>query len=481
MRLKLWHRWALLTTGLVLLALVAMGVSQQRAFRDGLLAHAAELERARLPAIAERFAAEFRNAGGWQRLTAEPHHWRQAVIGENRAGPMPSRNPPPLAPPPHLGPPPRLRLRDGTSAGQPGPGFGQRLTLLDVDGRIIRGPVPEPGAAWITILVDGRTVGELALAPLPALSQVADLEFAAQQRRNALAIGLVVVAASVLAAFAMSRRMLARLERLAEASRRLAAGNRSARAGDLGCDEIGKLARDFDHMAEALERNRAARDRWIADISHELRTPLTILRGELAALQDGIRTLDRAALASLARAAERLSERIDDLHALALSDVGGLAYRFEPVDLAALVREAVDAHRETLERVPLALDAKLPSTLRLERADDRRLRQLLDNLLDNCARYTDPGGIVRIELLRGDDRAADLVIEDSAPGVPTDALPLLLERHYRADPARGRGSGLGLAIVRNIVEAHGGTIALDASALGGLRIRLRLPAAGGPP
>jgi two-component system sensor histidine kinase BaeS len=486
MRLKLWHRWSLLAAGLVLLALVAMGVSQQRAFRDGLLAHAAELERGRLPAVAERLAVEYRSAGGWQRLVAEPHRWRQAVLGEERAGPPPPGPPPhrgpSQGPPPPRGPPPhRPRPPDDAPLGALGPGFGQRLTLIDAEGRIVRGPTPSPEAARANVVVDGRAIGALALAPLPALAQVADLEFAAQQRRTALAIGLLVIAASVLAAFAMSRRMLARLGRLAEASRRLAAGDRGARAGDLGRDEIGELAQDFDRMAESLERNRAARDRWIADISHELRTPLTILRGELAALEDGIRPLDRAALTSLAREAERLSDRIDDLHALAVSDVGGLAYRFESVDLAALVREAVDAHREILERVPLALDVRLPSSLPVARADDRRLRQLLDNLLDNCVRYTDPGGRVRVELGRSDGRTVDLVVEDSAPGVPADTLPRLLERHYRADPARGHGSGLGLAIVRNIVEAHGGSIVLDASALGGVRIHVRLPATGDPP
>lgn len=180
----------------------------------------------------------------------------------------------------------------------------------------------------------------------------------------------------------------------------------------------------------------------------------------------------------LAREAERLSDRIDDLHALALSDVGGLAYRFEPTDLATLVRDAVDAHRETLERVPLALEARLPPALRLARADDRRLRQMLDNLLDNSARYTDAGGRVRVELGRDADGDAELVVEDSAPGVAPSALPRLLERHFRADPGRGDGAGLGLAIVRNIVEAHGGTISIDPSVLGGLRIRVSLPTGG---
>lgn len=238
MRLRLWHRWALLAAGLVLLALVAMGVSQQRAFRDGLLAHASELERARLPEIAERFATEHQSAGGWQRLMAEPHRWRQAVLGDGRVGPPPPRGPPPRLRPPLDGPAP-----------PPGPGFGQRLSLLDADGRILRGPTPVPGAVRAPIIVHDRAVGELVLAPLPALAQVADLEFAAQQRGTALAIGLAVIAASVVAAFAMSRHMLSRLGRLAEANRRLAAGDRGARAGDLGHDEIGELARDFDRMA----------------------------------------------------------------------------------------------------------------------------------------------------------------------------------------------------------------------------------------
>lgn len=477
-RPRLWHRWFLLSAGMGLAIVLAMLALQEHAFRHGLLAHANRLEQARLPPIAEAAAAEYQRAGGWSALAGRPRRWMD-LLGQtlgDRALPDGGPRPPPDRRPhgrPDDRPPDRR---------PPGPLFGlpSRLSLLDADGHPVAGPPPKPAATRFPVTLEGRTIGFLALAPMPQLQQAADLDFAREQRRRALWVAAPLLAATLLAALLLSRMLTRRIDALAAASRALAAGDDAARVADLGRDELGELGRDFNRMAESLQQSRQARDRWIADISHELRTPLTVLQGELQALQDGIRPLDAAALDSLAAETAQLARQVDDLYALALSDRGGLAYRFEPCDLAALIGGLVARHAGAFERAGLTLAATLPEHAPHPRIDPARLEQLVGNLLSNALRHTDAGGRVELRLAAQAD-GWRLQLDDSAPAVDPAELPKLLDRHYRARSARGDGAGLGLAICRNIAEAHGGALALAASPLGGLSVRLDLPLPGARP
>ncbi|MCU0754949.1 MAG: ATP-binding protein [Xanthomonadales bacterium] len=480
-RPRLWHRWFLLTAGMGLAIVLAMLALQEHAFRNGLLAHANRLEQARLPAIAEAAAAEYQRAGGWSTLSGRPRRWLElleSTLGDRSrpgvdpfGGPRPPRDSPPFGRHPRDDGPPDRR--------PPGPPFSlpNRLSLLDADGHPVAGPPPRPKATRLPITLDGRTIGFLALAPMPQLQQAADLDFAREQRLRALWLAAPLLAATLLAALLLSRMLTRRIDALAEASRALAAGDDATRVADLGRDELGELGRDFNRMAESLQQSRQARDRWIADISHELRTPLTVLQGELQALQDGIRPLDADALDSLAAEAAQLARQVEDLYALALSDRGGLAYRFEPCDLAALIGGLVARHAGAFERAGLTLVTRLCERALHPRIDPARLEQLVGNLLSNALRHTDCGGRVELDLNAGAD-GWHLQLDDSAPAVDPIELPKLLDRHYRGRSARGDGAGLGLAICRNIAEAHGGTLRLAASPLGGLSVRLDLPLPG---
>ena len=242
---------------------------------------------------------------------------------------------------------------------------------------------------------------------------------------------------------------------------------------------MGALAADFNHLARPLEQHREARRRWGADIAHELRTPLSILRGEIQALQDGVRSATPAALNSLHAECDRMGSLIEDLYLLSLADAGALEYRFESLDLAEVVAESLEPQTAILGEAGLVLEAVIGSVPPI-RGDGRRLGQLIDNLLTNTRRYTDAPGRVRVELGSVANEVI-LVVEDSAPGVPAESLDLLFDRLYRVDASRNRaagGAGLGLAICRAIVLAHDGRIAATASALGGLRIEVHLPVIG---
>jgi two-component system sensor histidine kinase BaeS len=348
-----------------------------------------------------------------------------------------------------------------------------RLMLFDAQrDRLIGRPEDAPRAVLKPIALNAATVGYLGYIPRPEILESIERLYLRRQHGAFAAIALGMLAAALLLGAGLSTWLSGRIHRLAEATHSLIQGNYSVRLEPQGNDELARLAADFNMLARTLEAARAARSQWIADIAHELRTPLSILRGEIEALQDSVRPLTQEAVGSLASEASRLARLVEDLHTLSLSDLGALSYHMEPVDLAEVASDAIDAQRRALAEKGLQLELSLaPATIR---GDAGRLAQVFGNLLQNSLRYTDAPGMLAVRI----EPDARVIWEDSAPGVPPEDLPRLTERLFRVDGSRSRvggGSGLGLAIARAIVDAHGGTLAASTSRLGGLRIEIRFP------
>jgi len=232
-----------------------------------------------------------------------------------------------------------------------------------------------------------------------------------------------------------------------------------------------------DEMNGLLTRLAAAWDaltHFTADAAHELRSPLAALRLQAQSLQ---RAQDdearRVATDRLLAGIDRATRLVAQLLALARQEGAAREAAFAPVDLAALARAAVaDAAPEAeRRRIDLALDAPAPAVVP---GQAEALAVLLRNLLENALRHVPEGGRVRVGV-RAAGEGAELVVEDSGPGIAPEDRPRVLDRFYRAPGAPGHGSGLGLAIVCAVAERHGATLALDESpALGGLRVRVGL-------
>jgi two-component system sensor histidine kinase BaeS len=362
-------------------------------------------------------------------------------------------------------------------------GATRRFALLDADRQRIAGfTQPSPDAVERPIVVDGLTVGWLVLTPFESVSSGAEKRFADAQARSAWAVGGAAVLLAAGVAFWVSRRLLRPVRRVADATHRLAAGDYATRvpASGPGDDEIGRLSHDFNQLALTLQRNEAMRREFMADVSHELRTPLGVLHGELEALQDGVRRLDQQALRSLQGEVATLHKLVDDLYELSLADVGALSYRKTELDLRELIDGTAGAFGERLAGSGLALQLELPDQPLPAFGDERRLRQLFNNLFENSCRYTDAGGALRVSARR-EDGSTVIDVQDSAPGVGPEQLPRLFERFFRAEASRSRrsgGAGLGLSICQRIVEAHEGRIEARLSPLGGLWLRVELPSHG---
>ncbi|KPD16622.1 histidine kinase [Burkholderia sp. ST111] len=344
------------------------------------------------------------------------------------------------------------------------------------------GQPPPPGSTMRPVVYAGKVVGWLAVNGPDTLSDAADIAFQAQQKRATWEIAGVAIVLAALVALVLARIVLAPVKRLMNATHRLAGGDYTARVPAGRRDELGRLAGDFNVLADSLQKTERSRRDFIADISHELRTPLAVLRGELEAIEDGVHVFNRDSLTSLQTEVNMLNKLIEDLYELSLSDVGALSYRKTPTHVGQLARASIEAMRESFKAKRIELDLTcMPDVADTAFAvDPARFVQLLKNLLLNSLRYTDPDGQVRVSLSQSAG-GWQLDVQDSLPGVPEAALAHLFDRFYRVDESRSRqngGAGLGLSLCHAIVTAHGGTIGAKASPLGGVWITARFPSEG---
>ena len=357
--------------------------------------------------------------------------------------------------------------------------LARRLALFDREKRHIAGrDVTRPDSYTLReIVVDDRTVGWLGLYKRERLTNPLDVRFLKEQSLAFYALGVGILLLAAVVSFILTKHLLSPIRKLTEGTRALREFDFNAKIDVRTGDELGQLGSDFNRMADTLRKYEKMRRKWISDISHELRTPLAILRGEIEAMQDGIRHPGPEDLDSLHSEVTRLGRLVEDLHLLSLADSQALLFKKHPVEPFEILKEMVARYRTRLESKQIEVQLELNSSRPMIAGDSDRLAQLFVNLLENTLRYTDSPGRLKIcGRSRGDRLLIDF--EDSAPGVPHEALDLLFDRLYRIDKSRSRelgGSGLGLSICREIVEAHKGTIRAAVSSSGGLLIQISLP------
>jgi signal transduction histidine kinase len=280
----------------------------------------------------------------------------------------------------------------------------------------------------------------------------------------------------VLMAVAIARWTTVPIERLTDATRRMEAGDLSVRVDPSGGEELAELARGFNAMAAAVDRNEEVRRRMVSDVAHELRAPLTNIRCELESIQDGLVEPTRERFASLHEETMHLARLVEDLQDLALADAGRLEIDSEPIAVDALARRAAAAmEMSACERgVTIVVDGDAAVIVR---ADRTRAVQIITNLLSNAVTHTQKPGEVRIDWQRNEKEAVIRVI-DHGSGIPPEELPRIFDRFYRVDASRSRntgGAGLGLSIVQQLVAAHGGRVWAESTPGAGSTFSFTLP------
>lgn len=382
-----------------------------------------------------------------------------------------------------------------------GRGMGQgmmmgrpHLRLADAQGIVVADSRDEPsgrltsterGAAIVLQTERGKLIGYLVAEASSGMMQARGNE---QQLLDRLVRAAWIAAAiagglALLLALLLSYGLLQPVVDLTRAAAKMANGDLSQRVQVKRKDELGTLGAAFNHMAASLQRAEQNRRAMTADIAHELRTPIAIQRAHLEALQDGVYPLTAENLQPVLDQTELLARLVDDLRTLALADAGELRLEMAPLDLSQLAQRVIERFRPEAEirGVGLTLASAPPDPVTIQ-GDANRIEQILNNLLSNALRHTPSGGEVslRVDLRNG---WVETRLTDTGPGIPTESLPRVFERFYRADKSRSReegGTGLGLAIARQLAVAHGGDIRAANHPEGGAEFTVRLPIGSAP-
>ena len=353
------------------------------------------------------------------------------------------------------------------------------MTLFDINGKPVIGEGTDTSNHLLRELsANGKVIGLLALKKREPLAESWVKSFLDQQFKvfyYLVVAGIIILAG---ASFILSRHLVAPIRKLTEGTRELTSFNFQKRINVNTSDELGQLAADFNIMARTLERSEQMQQQWISDIAHEMRTPLSILLGEIEAMQDGVRKMDRDTLDSLRSEVLYLRKIVNDLHDLSMIESGTLKFKKSPISLIEGLKGTLKLFQTRLNKRQMTVMDELDiSRDYFVKGDPDRLKQVFSNILENTLRYPDVPGILKVWQDREEDNII-IYFEDSGPGVPEKSLELLFDRLYRVDPSRNRsrgGSGLGLAICKNIIEHHEGKITAENGPSGGLRVRIKLP------
>jgi two-component system OmpR family sensor kinase/two-component system sensor histidine kinase BaeS len=379
----------------------------------------------------------------------------------------------------------------GRGQGMGGPGMmgmmGQRLQVTDALGNVVADSQGIPSGnklsnqeleGAIVLHAGSQTIGYLVAEGAMNFGQADEVFLAGRISRAALIAGLLAGGLSLILALLLAYTLGRPVTELTRAAEKMAGGDLSVRVPVRGKDELALLGTTFNRMAVSLQQAEDSRRAMTADIAHELRNPLAVQRASLEALQDGIYPLSPENLAPVLEQNLLLNRLVDDLRTLASADAGQLKLEPAPTDFQSLISQVIQRFSAQASNQSVAIRLEpVVTPLPLVRLDSFRIEQIIGNLLSNALRYTPEGGFIELDIAQ-EGSTIRLSVHDSGPGIPSDSLPYVFERFYRADKSRSRevgGSGLGLAIAQKLAQAHGGSLMAANHPQGGAIFTLTLP------
>ena len=244
-------------------------------------------------------------------------------------------------------------------------------------------------------------------------------------------------------------------------------------------DEVGQLTKAFNEMAESIHVEEEKKREFLENVSHELRTPLSYVKGYTQAILDGVITdkeEESKYLQLISRETLRMQHLVADLMELTKIDRNQVQLQTSPIAFAQFIEDFVVKYEQILSEKKLKLQLELdPDPIIM--ADERKMEQILQNIMDNAIKYTDTNGSISVILLQKNN-TCKLSITDTGCGIPKQDVPFIMDRFYRVNKARSRlngGSGLGLSIVKKLIELQKGAITIESKENVGTKVTLTFP------
>ena len=300
-----------------------------------------------------------------------------------------------------------------------------------------------------------------------------------QLQDQMILIFVLIAAAALLSSWIFSQVITRPIAGLNRGIQRMSKGDFSSRVRVRGSGEMKQLARAFNSMSEKLETLDQSRNQFVSNASHELKTPLATMKIMIESLiyqPDMDKDLRTEFMTDINNEIDRLSAIVSDLLTLVQMDSQNVKLSRENLSIAQLIKD--NAHR--LQPIAEQKGQKILLTLSDPcdiYADKSKLNQVIYNLMENAVKYTQNGGVIRVNLQR-QGRDARFTVSDNGPGIPKENLPHIFDRFYRVDKARSRekgGTGLGLSIVHQLVLLHGGAISVESEEGKGATFIVELP------
>ncbi len=352
--------------------------------------------------------------------------------------------------------------------------LGGRVAIIGADGRLLAGPASSPAIKEQPVVEDGRTVATLRIISPPTRTAI-DREMLRDHYMGIAVVMIGIFALLLTAAYWFAAKWSRPQRELLRVSHEVVDGASDVEFSEEGPRETVATMRNLRRLANRFERVETARRTWLVMIAEELREPIEAFGKRLQLLSDAL-SADPEFKAEIEADQQRLARMAQDLHAVALADLGRLPVRFADVDPRALIHNALYNHRQRAQAAQVTLESStLPPYTILVQWDAARIEQLFGALIENSLRYVPRGGRIVLGLESQRD-AWRLIVDDNAPGIDVGLAQQLFEPFYRADAQESPGgSGLSLATARAIVEGHHGRIEATHSPIGGLRITVILP------
>lgn len=305
-----------------------------------------------------------------------------------------------------------------------------------------------------------------------------DFRFLDSLNRILLVVGICAAVAAAAAGAVLAKSLSVPLLKVTEITRKISDGDYGARLENENgqTQEIAALSGAVNHMAERLERQETLRRRLTSDVAHELRTPVANVSLNLEMMLDEVWEPTKDRLQSCYEELGRISGIISDLEKLRQMEAENMNLELEPVNLLELAQAVETAFEPDLKKKKLTCEVSGEAAAVM--GDQRRLHQVIFNLVSNAVKYSTEGGTIQIRVKQEKHKAV-LIVEDQGIGMAEEELPLIFERFYRTDLSRSRktgGAGIGLAIVKAIVQAHQGTVTVTSKVGCGSRFTVTLPA-----